>query len=80
MALKQDIRHFYETFQSKNPRRSQLVVGEAVEMFIDTENWDGLAVIFVQLPSGTFHAFAINKLTGASCASLRLCNQELSCL
>lgn len=40
--------------QSKNPRRSQRMVEGAVEMFVQMENWDGLAVIFTQLPSGRF--------------------------
>lgn len=38
--------------QSKNPRRSQRMVEEAVGMFVRMENWDGLAVIFSRLPSG----------------------------
>lgn len=38
--------------QSKNPRRSQRMVEEAVDMFVRMENWDGLAVIFSRLPSG----------------------------
>ena len=44
--------HDFDDFQSKNPRRSQHKVEEAVEMFVRMENWDGLAVIFTQLPSG----------------------------
>lgn len=28
------------------------MVQEAVNMFVGMENWDGLAVIFMQLPSG----------------------------
>lgn len=46
-----------DDFQSKNPRRSQRMVEEAVEMFIRMENWDGLAVIFTQLPSGRIDCF-----------------------
>lgn len=44
---------YHFDFQSKNPRRSQNIVEEAVDMFIQMENWNGLAVVFVQLPSGT---------------------------
>lgn len=40
------------SLQSKNPRRSQGMVEEAVDTFVRMENWDGLAVIFTQLPSG----------------------------
>ncbi|CBJ26303.1 Hypothetical leucine rich repeat protein [Ectocarpus siliculosus] len=43
-----------ESMQSKNPRRSQRMVEEAVDMFVRMENWDGLAVIFSRLPSGSF--------------------------
>eukprot|EP00752_Nemacystus_decipiens_P011884 g10537.t2 len=42
--------------RSKNPRRSQRKVEEAVELFVRMENWDGLAVIFVQLPSAPLYA------------------------
>ncbi|CAM9977150.1 unnamed protein product [Scytosiphon promiscuus] len=45
-----------ESMQSKNPRRSQRMVEEAVEMFIRMENWDGLAVIFTQLPAAPLFA------------------------
>lgn len=30
------------------------MVEEAVEMFVRMENWDALAVVFTQLPSGRF--------------------------
>eukprot|EP00903_Cladosiphon_okamuranus_P019664 g18076.t2 len=45
-----------ESVQSKNPRRSQRMVEEAVEMFVRMENWDGLAVVFTQLPSAPLYA------------------------
>lgn len=45
--------------QSKNPRRSQQRVEEAAEMFVRMENWDGLAVIFAQLPSGKVAGFGL---------------------
>ncbi|CAM9096355.1 unnamed protein product, partial [Hapterophycus canaliculatus] len=45
-----------ESMQSKNPRRSQRMVEEAVHMFVRMENWDGLAVIFAQLPSAPLYA------------------------
>ena len=34
------------------------MVEEAVEMLIRMKNWDGLAVLFTQLPSGRFALFA----------------------
>lgn len=40
------------SLQIKNPRRSQGLVEEAVDTFVRMENWDGLAILFAQLPSG----------------------------
>lgn len=36
------------------------MVEEAVEMFVRMENWDGLAVIFAQLPSGELISSSIS--------------------
>lgn len=57
----------YEMTQSKNPRRSQAMVRDAVEMFIQMENWDGLAVIFAQLPSGMTFALADRFVVDGLC-------------
>lgn len=66
VSLIQHTLMLYEMTQSKNPRRSQAIVGDAVEMFIQMENWDGLAVIFSQLPSGM--AIALANRSWVNCA------------
>ncbi|CAM9324073.1 unnamed protein product [Ectocarpus sp. 6 AP-2014] len=59
-----------ESMQSKNPRRSQRMVEEAVDMFVRMENWDGLAVIFSRLPSAPLYAGSFCQAFLATVASV----------
>lgn len=53
------------------------MVEEAVELFVRMENWDGLAVIFMQLPSGRL-TFLVSCFQDLSPLSTTLTGDEVA--